>query len=307
MCERIFALRIASARSSFTNCPDASCLRRVPMVRVFTAAIFLSCFTVSASAQTSVSAGGDHAKQCACCQTCRQEVCAKAKASAKPAAESGPCQIGVIPLHRRLSSWYRSSVSRYSANEYTEVPTNGWGLDDLVVARVRAAAPGMSAVRRIAYPEGRVRNRPRHKPRRYQRCFATGMQSRPLPSGSHHGQASNCEALHPGAPVRHGQLQQYHRRIRASASGHRQARADRNVSCSLIHAISGSTDGRRFLDLLKQAAACDRLRTSVTSQRGLRIKSYPLGGPSPAGAISFRHLGERPAIRPCAKARACGI
>ena len=38
-------------------------------------------------------------------------------------------------------------------NEYTEVPIDAWGLDDLVVTRVRAALPG-SAVRRIAYPKG---------------------------------------------------------------------------------------------------------------------------------------------------------
>jgi glutathione S-transferase len=37
-------------------------------------------------------------------------------------------------------------------NEYTEVPIDAWGLDDLVVARVRAVmAPG-TGVRRIAYP-----------------------------------------------------------------------------------------------------------------------------------------------------------
>ena len=36
-------------------------------------------------------------------------------------------------------------------NEYSEVPIESWGLDDLVVARVRAAAGARFAVRRIAY------------------------------------------------------------------------------------------------------------------------------------------------------------
>ncbi|HZR75051.1 hypothetical protein [Bradyrhizobium sp.] len=35
-------------------------------------------------------------------------------------------------------------------NEFTDAPIESWGLDDLVVARARAAAPGKS-VRRIAY------------------------------------------------------------------------------------------------------------------------------------------------------------
>jgi hypothetical protein len=38
--------------------------------------------------------------------------------------------------------------------EESEVQVEGWGLDDLVVARVRAAAGADPAVRRIAYPKG---------------------------------------------------------------------------------------------------------------------------------------------------------
>jgi hypothetical protein len=37
-------------------------------------------------------------------------------------------------------------------NDLKEVPIESWGLDDLVVARVRAAAGAGIAVRRIAYP-----------------------------------------------------------------------------------------------------------------------------------------------------------
>jgi hypothetical protein len=36
-------------------------------------------------------------------------------------------------------------------NEYSEVPSDAWGIDDLVVARVRTAAGAGIAVRRIAY------------------------------------------------------------------------------------------------------------------------------------------------------------
>ncbi|WP_308163512.1 hypothetical protein [Bradyrhizobium sp. SRL28] len=38
--------------------------------------------------------------------------------------------------------------------EESEVPVEGWGLDDLVVARVRAATGADPTVRRIAYPKG---------------------------------------------------------------------------------------------------------------------------------------------------------
>jgi hypothetical protein len=38
-------------------------------------------------------------------------------------------------------------------NEYAEVPIDAWGLDDLVVARVRAAAALGSGVRKIVYPK----------------------------------------------------------------------------------------------------------------------------------------------------------
>ncbi|WP_298245186.1 hypothetical protein [uncultured Bradyrhizobium sp.] len=38
-------------------------------------------------------------------------------------------------------------------NEYLEAPIDAWGLDDLLVGRVRAAAPGI-AVRKIAYANG---------------------------------------------------------------------------------------------------------------------------------------------------------
>jgi hypothetical protein len=38
--------------------------------------------------------------------------------------------------------------------EESELPVEGWGLDDLVVARVRAATGADPTVRRIAYPKG---------------------------------------------------------------------------------------------------------------------------------------------------------
>src|SRR5438132_14206660 len=60
----------------------------------------------------------------------------------RPVAEkpkSGPCHIGVIPIAGNLFLVQRFGVDRVAAE--------GWGLDELVVSRVRAAAPGRSVQR----------------------------------------------------------------------------------------------------------------------------------------------------------------
>ena len=77
----------------------------------------------------------------------------KAKATAKPpvTADNGPCQIGVISALGDQFVVQKVGLTVFG-NERTEVPVN-WGFDDLVVARLRAAAPGM-AVRRLAYAKG---------------------------------------------------------------------------------------------------------------------------------------------------------
>jgi hypothetical protein len=72
------------------------------------------------------------------------------KSIAKPAgaAENGPCRLGVIPVVGNQFVVQKIGFTMFG-NERAEVPIDSWGLDDLVVARVRAAAG--AAVRRIAY------------------------------------------------------------------------------------------------------------------------------------------------------------
>jgi hypothetical protein len=65
-------------------------------------------------------------------------------------AEHGPC-IGVIP-HIGESFALQSIGLTMFGNDLKEVPIESWGLDDLIVARVRAAAGPRFTVRRIAYP-----------------------------------------------------------------------------------------------------------------------------------------------------------
>jgi hypothetical protein len=77
----------------------------------------------------------------------------KAKATAKPAppANAGPCGYGVIAATGDIFTVQKIGLTVFG-NEYPEVPVP-WGFDDLIFARVRAAA-GPTSVRRIAYAKG---------------------------------------------------------------------------------------------------------------------------------------------------------
>ena len=113
------------------------------MVRVFTAAILLSCFIISASAQ---------APQGAATQTgtpAAKKSAPKAKTGAKPVADSGPCQIGIIPIAGNLFLVEKFGPFTFT-DTYARVAVDGWALDELVVSRVRAATPGLS-VRRLPF------------------------------------------------------------------------------------------------------------------------------------------------------------
>ena len=72
----------------------------------------------------------------------------------KPAAvESGPCRLGVISALGDLFSVHKFGLTVFETED-AEIPVESWGLDDLAVARVRAAAGNDPAVRRINYPKG---------------------------------------------------------------------------------------------------------------------------------------------------------
>jgi len=119
------------------------------MVRSFAVALALSCLVSSAWAQSQpapATAGTPATKSAA------KKPAPKNKSAAKPPAlaENGPCQVGVIPAVGDLFAVQKIGLTLFG-NDYLEVPIEAWGLDDLVVARVRAAfAPG-TGLRRIAY------------------------------------------------------------------------------------------------------------------------------------------------------------
>jgi hypothetical protein len=64
-------------------------------------------------------------------------------------AESGPCTLGIISLAGNQFEIERRGLFAFDT-EYRRATVENWTLDDLVIARVRAAAPG-GGVRRIVY------------------------------------------------------------------------------------------------------------------------------------------------------------
>jgi hypothetical protein len=122
------------------------------MLRNFTAAVILmSCFTATGWAQapsTTSPATSPTSKPVT------KKAAPKAKATAKqPAAETGPCRLGVISALGDRFSVQKFGLTIFETEE-SEVPIDGWGLDDLPIARVRAATGADPSVRRIAYPKG---------------------------------------------------------------------------------------------------------------------------------------------------------
>ena len=115
------------------------------------AVILISCFTATGWAQapsTTAPADSPPAKPAA------KKAAPKAKAAAKqPVAETGPCRLGVISALGDRFSVQKFGLTIFE-NEESEAPVNGWGLDDLPFARVRAATGADPSVRRIAYAKG---------------------------------------------------------------------------------------------------------------------------------------------------------
>jgi hypothetical protein len=123
------------------------------MTRALLVALALSCLTASICAQASPAAAEQPGT--AAVKPAVKKPAPKANASAKPqiAADSGPCRLGVISAIGDLFSVQKFGVTVFET-EGSEIPIEDWGLDDLVLARVRAANGVDPTVRRIAYPKG---------------------------------------------------------------------------------------------------------------------------------------------------------
>ena len=122
------------------------------MLRRFTAiSILVSCVTATGWAQTSSTVTAPPALST---KPVAKKPATKTKIAVKPpiAAESGPCRLGVISAIGDHFSVQKFGVTVFE-EEANEIPVD-WGLDDLVLARVRASAGADLAIRKIAYPRG---------------------------------------------------------------------------------------------------------------------------------------------------------
>ena len=115
--------------------------------------ILVSCFTAAGWAQTPSTTEPPAAT--APVKPVAKKTAPKAKAAAKQpaAAEAGPCRLGVISAVGDRFAVQKFGLTVFETEE-SEAAVDGWGLDDLVVARVRAATNNEPTVKRIAVPKG---------------------------------------------------------------------------------------------------------------------------------------------------------
>jgi len=124
------------------------------MFRSFAAAaILVSCFTAAGWAQTPSTT--DTPAATAPAKPVVKKAAPKAKAATKQpvAAEAGPCRLGVISAVGDRFAVQKFGLTVFETEE-SEAAVDGWGLDELVVARIRAATNNNPTVKRIAYPKG---------------------------------------------------------------------------------------------------------------------------------------------------------
>jgi hypothetical protein len=123
------------------------------MVRSLAVAAALSCLVSFACAQSEPIPPTSPAAAAA--KPAAKKPAAKSNGAAKQAAapvDSGRCQLGVIPALGDQFVVQKVGLTMFG-NDRKEVPIGDWGLNELVVARVRAAAGSGISVRRFAYPK----------------------------------------------------------------------------------------------------------------------------------------------------------
>jgi hypothetical protein len=122
------------------------------MVRSLAVVAVLSCLVAPAWAQTQPGPGTAATQTgTAAAKSAVKKRAPKSKTTAKPpVTEDGRCDLGVISAAGSPIGLKTVGITIFG-NEYSEVPFDAWGIDDLIVARVRAAAGSGVAVRRITY------------------------------------------------------------------------------------------------------------------------------------------------------------
>lgn len=123
------------------------------MVRNAAPVLVLLSFVTSATAQTSPATTASPAQTAPQAKPAAKKAAKPKAPPAKPVEQTtaGPCGVGVIAATQDPFVVEKIGLTVFG-NEYAEVPVS-WGLDDLVFARVRAAA-GATPLRRITYAKG---------------------------------------------------------------------------------------------------------------------------------------------------------
>jgi hypothetical protein len=225
------------------------------LVRLCAIAGVLSCLTALTSAQPTPVRAATRAEPAA------RIPAPRARTEAKPAgaAETGHCQIGVIPIAGNLFLVKKFGPFTFT-DTYARVAVDGWALDELVVSRVRAAAPGMS-VRRIPFTKEELELARRRKPISFFHSSAAALKE----FAQHLAPRISCEryvVVH-----RHGGNQ---REFGIGISKHYLARQASLFAMMYIRVYDGQT-----FELIKQAPALTTEDTYIE-----RVLHNPLGGPS---------------------------
>jgi hypothetical protein len=121
-------------------------LRTLVMALVLSGVAATSWAQVNPTPATSAESGKTVVRQVAKKPTAKGGTSAKAIGS----SENGHCQIGVIPAVGNQFAVQNVGLTVFG-NALTEVPVETWGLEDLIVARVRVAAGASNSVRRVTY------------------------------------------------------------------------------------------------------------------------------------------------------------
>jgi len=134
------------------------------MLRVVVIAIFLVCAPISSFAQTQPASAATPQPAALAAKPTAKRPARQPEAAAKSTkpADSGRCQIGVIPIAGNLFLVETFGFTTFT-DTYARVAVDSWALDELIVSRVRAAAPGMS-VRRIPFTKEELASSRRQKP-----------------------------------------------------------------------------------------------------------------------------------------------
>jgi hypothetical protein len=133
--------------------------------RLVVAAVLLSCLVAAVRAQSAPPANAPAAANAASNKSPATTPVASRPVAKKPApktkaaatqqavAQTGPCRLGVISALGDQFAVQHFGITIFE-NKESVVPVAGWGLDDLALARVRAATGSDPQVRGINYPRG---------------------------------------------------------------------------------------------------------------------------------------------------------